>query len=154
MAGIGLARLLDVCCGSARRRSCIPIGDQTEEGATRHDHGAPCDDDEDAQRQERQERGASGSADAPQVRALSAIIGEMEQGLAVVERTLAGDGESSSRVRENDRRELAREHPGVPASEVAKACMEVGGVGVEREKEKEAIANESRAGRYKKKRFV
>ena len=151
MAGIGLARLMDVCCGSARRRSSIPIGDQTEEGAARHHREAPCDDDGGAQKQERQD----GSEDAPQVRrTLRDTTKVFEQGLAAVERTLAGDGEISSRVRENDRRELAREHPEVPPSEVAKACMQVGGVGVEREKEKEAIANESRAGRYKKKHFV
>ena len=136
MAGIGLAMLLDVCCGSARRRSSIPLDGQIE--ARTHGHGMPHED----------------GVDVKVQRTVPGIIGDMEQGLAAVERTFSGDGENSSRVRENNRKELANDHPEVPASALDKAWMEVGGEGIERQKEKEAIVNESRAGRYKKKRFV
>ena len=145
MAGIGLARLFDACCASSRRKS-------SSDGSSAPLDAPELPRDHDAQRECGDgARSRVDSGDMPFVAAgVSTIIGDVEQGL----KTLGGNGETSARVRELNRSELAREHPNIPSSTLEEAWREAGGSGAERDREKEAAVNESRAGRYKKKRFV
>ena len=88
---------------------------------------------------------------------MESTVKEVEGGLAVLERSLTEEGESSTRVREQLKNEMASEHPEVPVNVLEKVWRETGVLGggaqrEEREREKEAVVNENRAGRYNKKK--
>jgi len=146
MSGLGIAFLLDACCASSRRTS-------SREGsfAPLEEPDVPCDHDAQNEGGDGGERSRAKNGDAPSVAAgVSTIFGDVEQGL----KNLGSNGETSARARELNRSELAREHPDIPNSTLEEAWREAGVSGADRDREKEAAVNQSRAGRYKKKRFV
>ena len=64
-----------------------------------------------------------------------------------------GGGESSSRVRQQARQEIASEHPEVEGR-VLEDAFKAGGLDQSSDTQKQAQLNLARAGRYKKKHFV
>jgi len=70
-----------------------------------------------------------------------------------VDQGAVGGGESSSRVRQQARQEIASEHPEVEGR-VLEDAFKAGGLDQSSDTQKQAQLNLARAGRYKKKHFV
>ena len=127
MTGIGMAGLLDLCCGSGARR-----GAQNSAGT--------------------EDKGAGGQAEssgASIAKVVESKLEQVEKSVIAIEKSFE-PGQPSSRVREQTRQEMAREHPEVHASLLDQA-WKAGGIDKPSDPQKQEELNQNRTGRYKKK---
>ena len=125
MTGIGMAGLLDLCCGSGARR-----GAQNSAGT--------------------EDKGAGSEADCTSIaKVVETKLEQVEKSVVAIEKSFE-PGQPSSRVREQTRQEMAREHPEVHASLLDQA-WKAGGLDKPSDPQKQEELNQNRTGRYKKK---
>ena len=125
-----MAMLLDMCCGSGTRRraksSCPP--------------------------QAADKGGGDRAASTSLTQAVEANLEHVEKSLVAMEKSFE-PGESSSRVREQARQEMASEHPEVEGR-LLEDALKASGLDKSSDTQKQAELNLNRTGRYKKKHFV
>jgi hypothetical protein len=122
-----MAGLLDLCCGSGARRGAQNSAGTEDKGAGRE----------------------AESSDTSIAKVVETKLAQVEKSVVAIEKSFE-PGQPSSRVREQSRQEMAREHPEVHASLLDQA-WKAGGLDKPSDPQKQEELNQNRTGRYKKK---